>query len=188
MNISPNFGNILANSVAIDVARTLIPSYRYDLLQSNVQLALETGMGDCKAVALILAALRPDIAFVRHVTRPTKGVRKAASAYIHYLVLDREVGTVIHSTGAPLSVPGAHIKAVPVADFAQNWSIDGEKRAKPASAVSALREIAEGSEHEVRKFSGYELSMMVEDPQDRLVGSTMEDLRIEALERLIDVV
>jgi hypothetical protein len=179
------FGNTLASSAAFNAARRLVPTYEF--MQKDAFKAVETGKGDCKTVAQIyysLLNLREDVVSVRHVTKPVKPSSSASTAYIHYLALERNSGLIVHSTGAPLSEPGAHIKAVPVIEFGYGWSLEGEKRAKPFAAIKALEAICEGSDHEVRRFSGSQLELNVENPGDRLDSGGMAQLREESLDKL----
>jgi hypothetical protein len=185
MRINPSFENTLASAAALDGLRRLVPTY--DFMQKDPFQALETGRGDCKTVAqlyLSLLGLRGDVVFVRHVTKPVQPSAKTSAAYIHYLALERSSGLVVHSTGAPLAKPGAHIKAVPVAGFGYGWSAEGERRAKPEEAIKGLRKICSGSYHETRRWSSYGLELTVEDPEERISGGGIEELREEAIRQV----
>lgn len=182
--IKPSGQDVLgmADVATAEAAQILVP--KYDFFQKDPYVALKTGVGDCKAVALITVAMRPDLAFIKHVTKSTKGHQRTTAAYVHYLAVDRSSGVLIHSSGAPLTPEGAHIKALHISDFATGWNEAGEKRAKPSSALGALAKICDGSDFEERSLSEYKLSMKVENPQDYLKLGTMQDLRDEAIQRL----
>jgi hypothetical protein len=185
MRINPSFKNILASTASLDVVRRLVPTY--DFMQKNAFEALKTGKGDCRTVAQIYAALlglREDTVFVRHITKPAQPSAKTSAAYVHYLALEKSSGLVVHSTGAPLEKPGAHIKAVPASKFDYGWSNEGEKRAKPEKAIKALGNICSGSDRETRRWGRYQLELTVEDPEERLSGGNIEELREDALSRL----
>lgn len=164
---------ILANIGTVEAVRLLVPGYNF--YQKDPSKAMDTKLGECKATALIICALRPELRFVRSVTKTAPNTRVSA-AYIHYLALDIANKTVLHSTGTPLDSAGAHVKGVHTKDYAFGWSKKGESQAQPKQGLTMLDAICEGSKHEQRKSGSYELTMSVKDPATYLKEGTMEDL------------
>lgn len=164
---------ILANIAATEILRLLVP--KYDFFQKDPNLAIQTGTGDCKAVGILACALKPELRFVRSVTKTASSSRISA-AYIHYLAVDRANKTIIHSTGSPLDPAGAHIRGLHTRNYAFGWSKKGESQAQPKSGLGMLDRICEGSDHEERRSGSYSLTMDVEDPTLHLKGCAMEEL------------
>lgn len=198
MSIAFNSSSFIATSqnlATLEIVRKLAPNY--DFFQKNPFATLgfraedevdRTGRADCKATSLMLVALNPELLFVKHVTGSARPTQRTAASYVHYLTLDPVTQTVMHSTGAPLTADGAHIKAVHASDFATGWSEAGERQAKPKSGVAILEELCEGSREGSRSFSKYKTRMSIEDPAEHLKHGSLENLREEMLNRYSSVV
>ncbi len=175
------FIGLLLDKNTVDDARVLVPEY--DFFQKDPWQSLDKKKGDCKATALIISALGPELRFVKSVTKPIKPSSRASSAYVHYLALDPINRIALHSTGAPIS-EGKHIKAVHISDYPLGWSKAGEAQAKPQFALTMLAALCGDSIKEERHVSGSVLTMTIEDPQDFLNNGTMEELAASAKDQL----